>query len=291
VAARVRRRDEAGIARLGRLRSADPSERAAAALDAIGLGPWTEASLCRDSGVPLAEVAGVVAGLAGAGRLVDIPLGPRRSRRVSAEAAADLESRVEATLARLHEASPRHSAIGRARVSAALAYLGDDALVAGLIDRLRAKGRVTADARSVALSGHEPRLSQAERRLKAEIAEAYRAGGMTPPEPSAWMVKGHAKGPAVAELLALLCDEERLVHVGPDLYLDFDVAASLRKAVVDRLADGSSLSMAGLRDLLGTTRKYAVPIGEYLDRIGLTRREGDVRRLVVAVEVVKDADA
>jgi hypothetical protein len=39
------------------------------------------------------------------------------------------------------------------------------------------------------------------------------------------------------------------------------------------------MTMADLRDLLGTTRKYAVPIGEYLDRIGLTRREGDVRRL------------
>ena len=39
------------------------------------------------------------------------------------------------------------------------------------------------------------------------------------------------------------------------------------------------MTMAELRDLLGTTRKYAVPIGEYLDRIGLTRREGDLRRL------------
>jgi selenocysteine-specific elongation factor len=39
------------------------------------------------------------------------------------------------------------------------------------------------------------------------------------------------------------------------------------------------MTMADLRDLLGTTRKYAVPIGEYLDRIGLTRREGDLRRL------------
>ena len=39
------------------------------------------------------------------------------------------------------------------------------------------------------------------------------------------------------------------------------------------------MTMADLRDLLGTTRKYAVPIGEYLDRIGLTRRDGDVRRL------------
>ena len=39
------------------------------------------------------------------------------------------------------------------------------------------------------------------------------------------------------------------------------------------------MTMADLRDLLGTTRKYAVPIGEYLDRIGLTLRDGDVRRL------------
>jgi selenocysteine-specific elongation factor len=37
--------------------------------------------------------------------------------------------------------------------------------------------------------------------------------------------------------------------------------------------------MADLRDLLQTTRKYAVPIGEYLDRIGLTVRDGDARRL------------
>ena len=37
--------------------------------------------------------------------------------------------------------------------------------------------------------------------------------------------------------------------------------------------------MAELRDLMGTTRKFAVPIGEYLDRIGWTRREGDARTI------------
>ena len=40
--------------------------------------------------------------------------------------------------------------------------------------------------------------------------------------------------------------------------------------------------MSELRELLRTTRKYAVPIGEYLDRIGLTRRDGDMRRLNAA---------
>src|ERR1700755_3439318 len=93
------------------------------------------------------------------------------------------------------------------------------------------------------------------------------------------MAKSNPKASAVPELLALLCDEESLVRVGPDVYLDFEVAVELRRQVVERLADGSAISMSELRDLLGTTRKYAVPIGEYLDRIGLTRREGDQRRL------------
>ena len=43
------------------------------------------------------------------------------------------------------------------------------------------------------------------------------------------------------------------------------------RRVAGRLADGRSMTMADLRDLLGTSRKFAVPIGEYLDRIGLTR--------------------
>ena len=77
----------------------------------------------------------------------------------------------------------------------------------------------------------------------------------------------------------MLRDEQKLVEISPTLYLDFDVEAELRRKVIDRLSDGSGMTMADLRDLLNTTRKYAVPIGEYLDRIGLTRREGDVRKL------------
>ena len=46
------------------------------------------------------------------------------------------------------------------------------------------------------------------------------------------------------------------------------------------------MTMSGLRDLLATTRKYAVPIGEYLDRIGLTVRDGDTRRLGSSIRAV-----
>ena len=279
VARRVRRRDTAAIARLERLRSTVPTDRLLSALAGYGLEPWTEQTLCRDSGLALGEIPLALDRLRSSGEIVEVALGPRRVARLVAGVVSDLEDRLLRALGRLHAGRPRLSAIPRARLAAELAYIEDDALVSGLIERLRGLGEVVADARTVARKGHLPKLSQGERKLKAEIAEAYLAGGMSPPEPAEWMAKSNPRAAAVPELLALLCEEERIVLIAPGFYLDTDTAAEVRRRVVERMSDGSSLSMSELRDLLGTTRKYAVPIGEYLDRIGLTLREGDARRL------------
>jgi selenocysteine-specific elongation factor len=144
---------------------------------------------------------------------------------------------------------------------------------------LKRQGKIVADGRTVALTGYEAKLSQGERRLKQELAEAIRAGGISPPDASELAASAGNRAAVVPDLLALLRDEQRLAEISSTLYLDADVDADLRRKVRERLADGSTLTMSELRDLLGTTRKYAVPIGEYLDRIGLTRREGDTRRL------------
>ena len=176
-----------------------------------------------------------------AGRLVELPLGPRRTVRVLAEFAADLEDRVLRALARLHAARPRQSAIPRSHVAATLPDIDNDTLVAGLLDRLKAQGKVVCDSRTVALQGHEPKLSQAERRLKNELAEAIRSKGFCPPDASELAALGGPRKGIVAELLALLRDEQRLVEVGPGLFLDFDAEAepapARGRAAGRRLAD------------------------------------------------------
>jgi selenocysteine-specific elongation factor len=54
----------------------------------------------------------------------------------------------------------------------------------------------------------------------------------------------------------------------------------MRRRVTMKLAEGGSgLTVAEIRDLLGTSRKYAVPLCEYLDRAGVTVRTGDLRLL------------
>jgi selenocysteine-specific elongation factor len=195
------------------------------------------------------------------------------------ESVAAIEDRILRALARLHATHPRQSTIPRAKLMAALPDLENKTLVSAVLDRLNAGGRLTGDLRTCALKGHEPRLSQAERKLKLELAEAIKSGGFSPPEVNDLATIAPSRTAAIPELLALLCEEQRTVLISSALYLDADVESDMRRRVRERLQGGATLTMSELRELLGTTRKYSVPIGEYLDRIGLTRRDGDVRRL------------
>jgi selenocysteine-specific elongation factor len=278
-ARRIRRRDEASIGRLKRMRSAEPADRLIAALSVQGLDSWADREICRETGIAIGDVRAALDRVAASGSLVELPLGPRRSVRVLAEVAADLEDRVCRAMARLHAARPRQSAIRRAHVLAALPDVANDSLINAILERLSQQQRIVSDARTVALKGHEPKLSQGERRLKDQIAESFASAGLSPPDTADLNATAGARASVVPELLTLLVDEGRLVEIGGQIYLDIDAEADLRRRVSARLADGSTMTMAELRDLLATTRKYAVPIGEYLDRIGLTQREGDVRRL------------
>jgi selenocysteine-specific elongation factor len=283
---RIRRRDQAERERLARLGSLDPESRIVAALAAYGLKHWTESDLTRDSGVPIVEIGPIMQSLEANGTLISLSIGARRSVRILAEIVDELEARILRAMTRLHRANPRLGSFARAKVASSLADLENDALVATLIDRLKEAGRVVADSKSVALFGHEPKLSQAERKLKRELLEAFQVGGFAPPDP----FDRAAKAATVAELLALLVEEDHLVEIGPSLYLAQESEAELRRRVADSLTSGAELTMAGLRDLLETSRKYAVPIGEYLDRIGWTLRQGDVRTVGPAFRVAEPSE-
>ena len=63
------------------------------------------------------------------------------------------------------------------------------------------------------------------------------------------------------------------------MYLHADVERELRRKLQEALEQGPGMTLSEIRELLQTTRKYAVPICEYLDRIGFTERAGDLRRL------------
>src|SRR5262249_34960807 len=84
-ARRYRRRDQASVERLGRLRSADPAGRVGAALSFLGFTPWTERRLSALVGMPVEEIKVALDALSAAGGLFELPVGPRRTVRVLGE--------------------------------------------------------------------------------------------------------------------------------------------------------------------------------------------------------------
>lgn len=281
IAPRYRRRDLAARDRLRRAASLDPAARVLAAIESLGVQSWTELTLTRDTGLPRSEIAAHLAAFQAEGRLESLSIGPRRSVWLARASVESLEDRVLRALGRLHEARPRQSSIRRSHIQAELPDLSEP-LIGSLIERLNRAGRLLADAQTLALKGYKPRLSHTERALKDEAALAIEDGGFQPPDLAALQAQAGNRASVLPDLLALLVEEGRIVDIGGGFFLSDQADSELRRLVLDRLQAGQGLTMADLRNLLGTTRKFAVPIGEYLDRVGVTRREGDLRYLAEA---------
>ena len=103
----------------------------------------------------------------------------------------------------------------------------------------------------------------------ASVADA----GLTPPTVRELTASGFS-----AELIRAACAEGRLVRVSPDIVLTPDVVRKA-EAIVRAQAGPPGITVSSFREALGTSRKYALPILEYFDARGLTRRQGDVRLL------------
>ena len=74
-------------------------------------------------------------------------------------------------------------------------------------------------------------------------------------------------------------DEGEVVHVGGDMFLAGSAYAEAREAVVENCRAHGQLEIPGLRDRLGTTRRFLIPLLEHFDGVGLTMRRGGNRIL------------
>ncbi|MCH7656631.1 MAG: SelB C-terminal domain-containing protein, partial [Chloroflexi bacterium] len=83
-----------------------------------------------------------------------------------------------------------------------------------------------------------------------------------------------------AELLALLVDQQRVVRATDTVAFDAETYDGLRKRVTDHLREHGKVTVAEVRDMFGTSRKYALAVLEHLDEEHVTRRVGDERVLL-----------
>ena len=279
VARKIRRRHLDVLERVERLWTGDADARALAVAWFGGFAAFTPADLVRGANIAPDQTAAVIRRLQERGALVEVASGPGQPMLLHADMIRELDERILQVLAQLHEQFPLMSAHDRQKVQSQLDYIGDAALIHAAVDRLIRQKQVVGDLRRIARADHKPKLSGNLRKLKDKIIAAYQEGQFQPPDPANFAGQAGGNAASLNDLLELCVAEGYLVAVGPDFYLHSDTEAEMRRRITARLQTGPGLTVAEIRDLLGTTRKYAVPLCEYLDRVGLTRREGDLRVL------------
>jgi selenocysteine-specific elongation factor len=138
-----------------------------------------------------------------------------------------------------------------------------------LLDELERRGSVVADSTAVRTSDFTPQTVGPEQQ---RLLDQVRRAGASPPT-IAELNSEHG-----APLVRALIRNGDLVQVNPFVF-STEFMEELKKLVVKRVAEAGPFAVADFRDLVGTTRKYAVPLLEYLDQVGFTARRGDLRVL------------
>lgn len=126
---------------------------------------------------------------------------------------------------------------------------------------------------SIALRSHQAAFSAEETALLHKIEAAFRQAGMQPPAPGEVLNGMDAK--KARGLLETLVKSRRLVRVREDLIFHAEAIAHLRQSLSAR--KGRKFSVPEFKTWTGVSRKYAIPLLEYLDRERVTRREEDTR--------------
>jgi selenocysteine-specific elongation factor len=255
-----------------------PRERSQAVAWWAGWTGCTPADLVRDAGLPLELARQTLDEQTQAGTLTELVTSAGRVR-LHTERLRELDDRLMTVLERLHTAQPLLATHDRSAVLAQLDYLHQPRLVQAAADRLIAQRRWLSQGARVARIDFVPRLSANQRRLKEKMVAAYAQAGLHPPEAGSFVGQAGGNASHLDELFAVCVAEELLVNIGPGLYLSRATATQATQRVRELLARRApvGVTVAEVRDELGITRKYAVPLCEFWDRTGVTRREGDLR--------------
>lgn len=161
-----------------------------------------------------------------------------------------------------HDHHPLRPGLPIATLAERLGVEGD--IVETVVDRSERLTRIGPD---VALSGHEPRLSEDEE-LAWQQARSRLGKGLAVPDESQLGLH--------PEIIHLKLRDEELVRIAPNLVLLPEQVEEL-KSIMGAL--GEEFTVSQFRDAAGLSRKYAVPFLEWSDKEGLTVRRGDLRRL------------
>ena len=145
-----------------------------------------------------------------------------------------------------------------------------------LLDALLASAKtLTVEGETVRSRSHKVVLKEEEEHSRAAIERAFEQAGLTTPAVAEVLAHSGVESARARRLLEILLREKRLVRIGDDLVFHHTAIARLRQMLAERRP--ARFNVGAFKEWTGISRKYAIPLLEFLDREHVTRRDGEER--------------
>jgi len=153
----------------------------------------------------------------------------------------------------------------------------------GVVKLLLSRGELVERKQCLALPKHCEKFNEEEQKLIETVESLFTAQLFNPPKFEEVVEKTAVAPDKVRKILRILIEQKRLIEVERDLLFHDDAVEKARGILISFINEHGRLESVKFKYLLDTTRKFALPLLDYFDRIGVTRRDGNTRYLKTLV--------
>ena len=191
-----------------------------------------------------------------------------------------LRRRTVETLEKFHKQNPLLPGMSKEALRTKLFARAYPALAEPVLKKLADLGKIAVAGELVKLGGHKIILKDEEQQAKQQIARAFERAGLRVPAVKDVLGKLPLERQRAERILKILLQEKLLIRVSDDLVFHADAIGKLRQTLAQYKTTSDRIKVGAFKDLAQISRKYAIPLLEYLDREHVTRRAGDERILL-----------
>ena len=243
-------------------------------------GALEERGLAARMGWRTEDIRSVIQSLEATGRVRRVSTTPLMIASVAR--LEELGARAAAAVEAFHLREPLLDGMAKEELRARVFGPAPEAVFGAVLAKLAESGQVVVAGERVKRAGREVTLSGEEQRAKQAIEAAFREAGLRVPAVREVLAKSGVEAKRAQKIVLLLLREGALAKVTEDLLFHREALGALAEILRGyKREKGERISVPAFKELTGVTRKYAIPLLEYLDRQRMTRRVGDERVILV----------
>jgi len=186
-------------------------------------------------------------------------------------------------VSRYHTENPASPGMSREHLRSSLKGSINIKLFHKVLQELVKKGEIEESGPDIRKAGFRASLGDALGELGEKAYSILVKSGFEPPKASELALKLGVNTKDIDEVLGFLRRQGRLSHIKDDIYIADESEIKLREKVKTFINSNQVLNPSDMKEIVGVSRKYAIPYLEYLDRIHFTVRVDNVRKLASAL--------